>query len=348
MEDKVNMRSAYQSYAFSAAVFLAGGTLLRMLSSFAFRKLFTPETVEKWKVPFSFLNDLVFLYLIAFGVFLWMNRKAERQKPDEGPVGFGKFMLWVLILFGINGIGSYIGSFVNGLVGKMVGVSASTGAMVESLSMSSSVILRILVLGIAAPVVEEIVFRKVLIDRTVKYGEWAAILASAFMYALFQGSFSLFFYALVMGGFLAYLYIRTGKVWVVIALHMVMNFFNYVLSFFMAGFANKENLNLLEELTEEYAKTNDAAIKQQIDALSAQIKPELMVYTVWSYVVGALILAGIIVFIVLLLKKKFRLEYREHDVYHGGKIAIGNIGMLVYAALAVAVFVIYYIRLSAG
>ena len=129
---------------------------------------------------------------------------------------------------------------------------------------------------------------------------------------------------------------------------MIMNLFNYVLSFFMAGFANKENLALLEEMTEEYAKTGDAALKQQMEALSAQIKPQLMAYTVWMYVVGGICLAGMIVFIILLFRKKFRLEYAEHDVFQGSRVALINPGMSVYFFVAVAVFVLYYVRLSLG
>ena len=348
MEDRINMRISYQRYAFAAAAFLAGGTILKLLSSFAFRKLLSPETVEQWKGPFSFLNDMIFLYGIAFGLFLLMNRNMDKQVPEQHKIGIGKFLLSVLILFGINGFGSLIGSVANRTVMKMTGVSAATGEMVQNLSFDSSVLLRILVLGLLVPIVEEIVFRKVLIDRTAKYGEWAAILTSAIMYALFQGSFSLFFYALIMGGFLAFIYLRTGKVWVVIALHMIMNLFNYVLSFFMAGFANKENLALLEEMTEEYAKTGDAALKQQMEALSAQIKPQLMTYTVWMYVVGGICLAGMIVFIILLFRKKFRLEYAEHDVFQGSRVALINPGMSVYFFVAVAVFVLYYVRLSLG
>lgn len=348
MEDKINLRSTYQSYALSAAAFLGAGIVLRMLASFVFHQAASPEVYEKWNVTFSFTNDLVCLYLVSFGLFLFLNRKAQKVTPEQNKISAGKFLLYVLILFGINGFGAFIGSFVNGLVVKMVGVSAASTQAAQSTALNSSVILRIIVFGFVAPIVEEIVFRKVLIDRTLKYGEWCAIFVSAFMYALFQGGFSLFFYALLMGGLLAYIYIRTGKAWVVIALHMIMNLFNYVLTFFMQRFANEEALNEIELLKEEYANTGNAAFLTRAEEISEQIKPQLIVYTAWSYVIGGICIVGLIVWIVLLIRKKFKLEYRENEVYKGQRFAIGNIGMLVYIACAVALFVINFFRLSVG
>ena len=348
MEDKINLRSTYQSYALSAAAFLGAGIVLRMLASLAFNQFTSPEVYEKWNVTFSFINDLVCLYLVSFGLFLFLNRKAQKVTPEQNRISAGKFLLYVLILFGINGFGAFIGSFVNGLVVRMIGVSAGSAQVTQSMALNSSVILRMVVFGLVAPFVEEIVFRKVLIDRTLKYGEWCAIFVSAFMYALFQGSFSLFFYALLMGGLLAYIYIRTGKAWVVIALHTIMNLFNYVLTFFMQRFANAESLNEIELLKEEYENTGNAALLAQAEEIGERIKPQLVVYTVWSYVVGGICLVGLIVWVVLLIRKKFKLEYTENEVYKGQRFAIGNIGMLVYIVCAIALFVINYFRLSMG
>ena len=348
MEDKINLRKTYKSYALTAAAFLGSGVVLRLLASLLFRQLASPEVYENWNVTFSFINDLVFLYLVSFGLFLFLNRKAEKVTPEQNKITVGKFLLYVLILFGINGFGVSIGSFVNNLVVKMIGAGAQSASAAQSMALNSSVILRMLVFGLVAPFVEEVVFRKVLIDRTLKYGEWCAIFVSAFMYALFQGGFSLFFYALLMGGLLAYIYIRTGKAWVVIALHMIMNIFNYVLTFFMQKFAHTDALSEIERLSEEYLNTGDEALKVQAEALSTQIHSDLIVYTVWSYVIGGICIVGMIVWIVLLIRKKFKLEYTENEVYKGQRIAMGNIGMLVYIVCAIALFVINYMRVSMG
>lgn len=348
MEDKINLRKTYKSYALTAAAFLGSGVVLRLLASLLFRQLASPEVYENWNVTFSFINDLVFLYLVSFGLFLFLNRKAEKVTPEQNKITVGKFLLYVLILFGINGFGVSIGSFVNNLVVKMIGAGAQSASAAQSMTLNSSVILRMLVFGLVAPFVEEVVFRKVLIDRTLKYGEWCAIFVSAFMYALFQGGFSLFFYALLMGGLLAYIYIRTGKAWVVIALHMIMNIFNYVLTFFMQKFAHTDALSEIERLSEEYLNTGDEALKVQAEALSTQIHSDLIVYTVWSYVIGGICIVGMIVWIVLLIRKKFKLEYTENEVYKGQRIAMGNIGMLVYIVCAIALFVINYMRVSMG
>ena len=48
---------------------------------------------------------------------------------------------------------------------------------------------------VLAPVMEELIFRKVLIDRTIVYGDKAAVVLSGLLFGVFHGNFHQFFYA---------------------------------------------------------------------------------------------------------------------------------------------------------
>ena len=74
---------------------------------------------------------------------------------------------------------------------------------------------------VVTPIFEELVFRKLFIDRVHIYGEGMAILASGLLYALYQGDFTRFFFSIGLGAFFAYIYIRTGKIWYTIIFRMI-------------------------------------------------------------------------------------------------------------------------------
>ena len=77
---------------------------------------------------------------------------------------------------------------------------------------------------VIAPLVEEFVFRRQLIDRMRVYGEKTAVIASAVIFGLFHGNLSQLFYAFALGLLLGYLYLRTGRLRYGVILHMTVNF----------------------------------------------------------------------------------------------------------------------------
>jgi hypothetical protein len=81
---------------------------------------------------------------------------------------------------------------------------------------------------ICAPFGEELIFRKLLLDRTRGYGETASILLSGLLFGLFHGNLFQFFYAFILGMILAYIYLRSGKYLWCVAMHAVINFIGSV------------------------------------------------------------------------------------------------------------------------
>ena len=106
---------------------------------------------------------------------------------------------------------------------------------VHQLINSSDIWINLLIISIFAPICEEILFRKFLIDRTIKYGAKVSIILSAVLFAFFHGNLNQFFYAFLMGGFFAYVYIRTGKITYTIILHAIVNFMGSVMSLILAN-----------------------------------------------------------------------------------------------------------------
>ena len=98
--------------------------------------------------------------------------------------------------------------------------------------------LNLIIISIIGPVFEEILFRKLLIDRTIRYGARISIILSATLFGLMHGNLNQFFYAFLLGGFFAYVYIKTGNIIYTIILHIFLNLIGSVFSLFVVESAN--------------------------------------------------------------------------------------------------------------
>ncbi len=88
-------------------------------------------------------------------------------------------------------------------------------------------------IGICAPVVEELTFRKLLVDRLVKYGAVFSVIMSGLMFGLIHGNFGQFFYAFFLGCLFAAIYVKTGNVLYTIILHMIVNMSSSVIGVYV-------------------------------------------------------------------------------------------------------------------
>ncbi len=119
-------------------------------------------------------------------------------------------------------IGSFIGSGITEIIGifKVSDVANPLANFVTNDTLWASLI----VTSIITPIVEELFFRKLLIDRTIKYGAGISILISALMFGLYHANLNQLIYSLLVGGFFAAVYVKTGNVIYTILLHMAANF----------------------------------------------------------------------------------------------------------------------------
>ncbi len=167
------------------------------------------------------------LYCVAFPLTCFLMKRVPREDLKETTsIGVGKWFYFLAIAFFAMVVGSIIGSIV-GAVFKIFDIN--TGIAVESLTSSNSSIGAV-VLALLAPIVEELIFRKFLIDRMHMFGGHVAVMTSALMFGLFHGNFSQFFYAWFLGIVFGYVYYKTGNVLYTIFMHMFINFLGGVIA----------------------------------------------------------------------------------------------------------------------
>lgn len=174
-------------------------------------------------------------YLIPFPIFFWLMKKLDEVKIEKNSIDAKTFLIYVSITLTLMWIGNIIGLIITMLLSGAIQVNI--GNPVQELINSTDIMFNLLVICIMAPIFEEILFRKLLIDRTIKYGAKVSIIISALIFGFFHGNLNQFFYAFLMGGFLAYVYVKTGKITYTMILHAIVNFMGSVVSVIISNAA---------------------------------------------------------------------------------------------------------------
>lgn len=183
-------------------------------------------------------------YILPLPIFLYLMNKLEKQEIHSNKLTIKKFIVYIAISLTLMWVGNLIGLTITEILGNLI-QSEIANPIVETID-SSSVYTNLLLMVIMAPIFEEIIFRKLLIDRTIKYGKGVSILLSALIFGLFHGNLNQFFYAFLIGGFFAYVYIKTGKIIYTIILHLTVNFFGSIISVIVGNSLN--NMNTMANL----------------------------------------------------------------------------------------------------
>ena len=173
----------------------------------------------------------IWTYLLPLPIFIYIMRKTEAKTLEKHKMSIKTFIICLSITMFLMWIGNMMGTVITSGIGSLI--KHDVVNPIESVISNSGLIANILIITLIAPIFEELIFRKLLIDRTIKYGGTISVLLSALLFAFFHGNLSQFFYAFLLGGFFAIVYIKTGQIKYTIGLHMIINFIGSVVSLFV-------------------------------------------------------------------------------------------------------------------
>lgn len=213
----MNTRKQFSRIGWAYVLFLITTIVVQVMAAMISR-----STIYLYDLSAQMLLSQVIMYGCGFPVFFLLMRRIpawQMTRPKE--ITPGKFILFVIFCFGFSYIGNIIGQILMFIVNGVTGAGAANPVddMVADLNLGIMVITTVII----APVMEELMFRKLLIDRIVPFGQKTAILVSGISFGLFHGNFYQFFYACILGMVFAYIYSSTGKIKYTIFLHMIIN-----------------------------------------------------------------------------------------------------------------------------
>lgn len=159
------------------------------------------------------------MYGVAFPVAALLMRLIPKQgRPGGETWSAMQLAACLVICIGIGFVGILLSQFVD-----VVFPSGGDGVQPEDMMTGAGMLLNIAMVVFAAPVVEELLYRKMLIDRIAAYGDGVSVVVSGLLFGLAHGNFSQFFYAFGLGALFAYVYIKTGHIGYTIGFHMFFN-----------------------------------------------------------------------------------------------------------------------------
>lgn len=266
------------------------------------------------------------MYLAAVPVGLLVIRKAPAAPPEKHDLRAVQIIIAAIICVFMMYTGNLIGTLVISLLQAALGLSSENPLL--TYVADDALWLRMLVMVILAPIIEEYIFRKQLIDRMNVYGEGLAVVTSALMFGLFHGNLSQLFYAFALGLVLGYVYLKTGKLHYTIGLHMLINFLGSVLA--------PTLLNGIDFAALDEAELVDPAAWT---AISAQLLPFIV------YVLGmiGLALAGLVLFCVKVRDVSFAPTELELPKGAKFKTAYLNVGMILLFIGCMASIVLMFV-----
>lgn len=287
-----NHRLFFSDLGFAYVAFAIISFVIQYIISYGV-KSYAPNFYESQF--FLWVGSFLPMYLIAFPICLLVFKNIEKTTITKNKLGIKKYILILLICFGAMIAGNLIGKLFTFVFNKLFGYTAPI--TLNEMILSSKMIYLIIFPVILAPIVEELLFRKLLIDRAIKYGELTAILLSGILFGLFHGNFEQFFYAAFLGSIFAYVYIKTGLLRYTISFHMIINFLGSVVPVFI--------LSRLDETT------RNAIISGNTEGIN--YSPEVILSLTYSLLYSLSMFVLAIIGIVLLIKsiKKIQLQKSE-------------------------------------
>lgn len=291
-------------------------------------QLMRPEWMGNGNI--SLMISVLPMYLIGMPVLILLVRTVPKETVERHSIKPGSFAVAAIMCLAIVYITNFAGNLITALIGVLKGGAVQN--QILNATQSASMWTIMLYMVICAPVIEEFVFRKLIVDRTVRYGQGAAVVMSGFMFGIFHGNLNQFVYAFTLGMFLAFLYVKTGNIKITIALHMMINF--------VGGFVSSWLIKMLDMDAYMQAATSGdmASLMEYVQANLAGI----MAYTVFLLFVFGMMIAGGVLLIVNLVKRRFVLERGSVVIPKGKRFRtmIGNVGMGIYSIFWIVMIIV--------
>ena len=276
----------------------------------------------------SFIVLMLTMYGISMPFMGWLVSRIPAQKIEERKMTAGQWIIAFLMCYGLMYAGNLIGTALTFGIGMVKGTGVDNPLVSTVMQLNPRVTFIIAVL--IAPTAEELLFRKLLTERIVKYG----VLASGLFFGLFHGNLNQFSYAFLLGLFLGFIYVKTGKLRYTIGLHMAINFIGSSLGTWMLRVTGY--MDTMETLT-EFLNTKNLAVLADLG------NGIVGMFIFGSYASLILMMAGAGLILTWLNRKKFVCCAPEEKVASLGKkkaaVMIGNPGILLYGAFWIGIMI---------
>ncbi|MBE6547241.1 MAG: CPBP family intramembrane metalloprotease [Ruminococcaceae bacterium] len=188
------------------------------------------ETVFDETTQYCIAQGLyIVAYVLGFLIPALLLRHMLKKSKDYRPMGLRWRVprvtpLLIVGAIALNFAAAYFNSYLVTLL--LPFQSPDLSVLMEETDELYEMLLLFLSTAVVPALVEEILFRGVVMTALLPFGGTVAIFGSALLFALMHGNILQFFYTALMGVVLGYVYFRTRSIWCGVLIH----FFNNALS----------------------------------------------------------------------------------------------------------------------
>ena len=275
------------------------------------------------------------MYLVGVPLGLLIMRRAPSLPLEKESLSLGRYVGIILISIFMMYAGNLLGMAIQSLVEKLVGFVP--GNPLDEYVSGDSVVLQILFMVILAPLIEEFIFRKTLIDRMHPYGEKLAVVTTAAMFGLFHGNLSQMFYAFTLGLVFGYVYLRTGKLRYTVGLHMLINL--------LGGVVGPKLMEWAGESADGASELEELDLTALVSDASSAVTPGAVAAGLYSIIMIGCALAGLVLLIIRSRRLTFRPAALELGKGRRFRTAWLNPGMLLFTAVCLLMVVSTFLTL---
>lgn len=175
-------------------------------------------------LPVAMLNA-VFMQLCFVVIFFVFNHKRKinfisATKLDK-KFNLSAFAVALCLGFAVMWFSSPLVTLIEqGLTALGFNLTQDLGFKLDN---AGTIIFALLFIGILPAFIEEFIFRGAVLQGLRKHGDWFAIIASALLFMLMHGSIQQSIYQFGFGLLAGWLVVKTGSIWVTIAMHALNN-----------------------------------------------------------------------------------------------------------------------------
>ncbi|MEG0615755.1 MAG: type II CAAX endopeptidase family protein, partial [Oscillospiraceae bacterium] len=184
-----------------------------------------------WTMIISFIS----MYFITVPTLLLIAHfKGKRKftsyytKPQESPARIAKM---ILMGMGATYTASYIFNIMF-LILQNLGLKISAPVITQSSTLQMNIV-TFLMIGLVAPIFEELLFRGAILSNSVKFGGWFSAIITGVYFGLAHANYQQIFFAAAMGIFASYMTMRCKSIIPATILHVVINSYTVILTFVM-------------------------------------------------------------------------------------------------------------------
>ena len=277
--------------------------------------------------------EFLCLYLLVMPLMIFLLSRLPGTKLPRHKVKVKQFLGILAAVYGIMIACSLFGTVVASIVAYFTKINIQNEDVVDMV-MNLDVSMSVVFVSIVGPVFEELIFRKMLVTRLVKYGEGVAIVLSGLIFGIFHGNWTQFVYTFGLGMFLAFVFLKTGNILYTMAIHVCINFSSSVILLNLVKMADYDQLVLAAKAFDE------GRLLKVADYVSSHVLPLIGLY---AYLILEYTIAFVGIVLLLIFHKQMKLEKGEYEASRKekAKAMFLNLGVLGFALTWIAIKVFH-------